>query len=57
MMLEQAGLGKQNKDGTDPVLFSPMVLRITHVAARRSVQALQQYFVEQGFSDVHHALP
>ena len=54
MTLEQAGLEKQNKDGTNPVLFSRTVLRITHVAARRFIQVLQQYFVEQGSS--HAAL-
>ena len=56
-MLEQVGLGKQNRDRVDCVLFSTTVLRITHVAPRCSIQVLQQYFVEQGFSDTHHTLP
>ena len=34
------------KDGGKPV---------THAAARRSVQLLQRYFVEQGFSEDAHA--
>ena len=50
MSLEQAGLRKKDKDGTDPVLFS----RITHVATRRFIPVLQQYFVKQGSS--HAAL-
>ena len=31
------------------------VAKTTYAAARRSVQLLQQYFVEQGVSDAYHA--
>ena len=28
--------------------------KTTHAAARRSIQVLQQYVIEQGFSEVHY---
>ena len=28
--------------------------KITHAAARRSIQVLQQYFIEQGFNEAHY---
>ena len=43
------------EDGSDSDSDNDTVVRISHVAAKRSIQVLQQYFVEQGFSDTLHA--
>ena len=43
------------EDGNDSDSDNDTVVRISHVAAKRSIQVLQQYFVEQGFSDTLHA--
>ena len=32
-----------------------LVVKVTHVVTRPSIQILQQYFIEQGFNDAHHA--
>ncbi|KAI6651320.1 Tigger transposable element-derived protein 6-like [Oopsacas minuta] len=43
------------EDGSDSDSDNDTVARISNVAAKRSIQVLQQYFVEQGFSDTLHA--
>ncbi|KAI6651119.1 Tigger transposable element-derived protein 6-like [Oopsacas minuta] len=43
------------EDGSDSDSDNDTVVRISNVAAKRSIQVLQQYFVEQGFSDTLHA--
>ena len=46
------------KDGSEDEDSDPddeTVDEVTHVAAKDFVQILQQYFVEQGFNDAHHA--
>ena len=43
------------EDGSDSDSDNDTVVKISHVAAKRSIQVLQQYFVEQGFSDTLHA--
>ena len=59
-LLKMTSLRHSNKrlcleDGSDSDSDNDTVVRIGHVAAKRSIQVLQQYFVEQGFSDTLHA--
>ena len=42
---------KEDSDSDDD-----MVAKVTHAAARCSIQVLQQYFAEQDFSDTQHAV-
>ena len=42
------------EDGSDNYFDNDTVVRIGHVAAKLSIQVLQQYFVEQGFSETLH---
>ena len=37
------------------LMMRPTVAKITHVPARRSMQFLRQYFVEQGLSNANNA--
>ena len=48
---------RQSEDGSEDEDSDPdeEVAKTTHAAARRSVQLLQRYFVEQGVSDEYHA--
>ena len=38
------------------LMMIPIVVKLTHVAARCSTQLLQQYLVRQGLNDTNHAV-
>ena len=53
---QASGLAKRMAVNMKTVILTMRltVVKITHAAARRSIQLLQQYFVEHGLSDVNN---